>query len=411
MNDFSEARAAAIEVLQYNLEGPFGGLPRTAGWGYPEPYTRDMMLSSFGFLTLEDGEITRSVRTILETLAAHQAPLGQIPSLANDPHDLGSSDTTPLFLVGLGLYRRRSGEGGFLQEAADKALQWMAYQRPDDTPLVSQQPTSDWRDEQWVLGFGLYVNALYYMALRLHHQDEEAERLRHVIAHYDLRSRRMHERIHEGLTIPDKPYLALWAYKMYRNERFDLLGNSLAILSGLVTHSRAGEMIDWVESSCDEMRSRGELKVDLPPCLFPFIQNGDDDWYPRLDQYNPPGAYHNGGIWPFINSFYIAALVHAGRHDLAERQLQALTGVVRQGQQTGLVYGFNEWYQAQTGLPRGQDWQTWSAAVYLYALAAVESRRAPFFESGFPFAKEPAAAAPEAEEIREEKPWEDDLLP
>jgi glycogen debranching enzyme len=369
-----------------------------------------MMLSSFGFLTLEDGEIPRSVRTILETLAAHQSPLGQVPSLANDPSDLGASDTTPLFLVGLGLYRRRSGEAGFLQEAAEKALQWMAYQSPDNTLLVSQQPTSDWRDEQWVLGFGLYVNALYYIALRLHDRHEEAERLRHVMAHYDLRSRRMQERIHEGLAIPDKPYLALWAYKMYRNERFDLLGNSLAILSGLVSHDRAGEMIGWVERSSEDMRARGDLQVALPPCLFPYIQHGDQDWYPRLDQFNPPGGYHNGGIWPFINSFYIAALVHSGHHDLAAKQLQALTELVRQGQQTGLVYGFNEWYQAQTGLPRGQDWQTWSAAVYLYALAAVESGHAPFFESGFPFAEEPPAPE-EGEERREEKPWEDDLLP
>ncbi len=48
-----------------------------------------------------------------------------------------------------------------------QALTWMEYQSPDDRYLVAQQPTSDWRDEQWVIGYGLYVNTLVYSYLRL----------------------------------------------------------------------------------------------------------------------------------------------------------------------------------------------------------------------------------------------------
>ena len=36
-----QAVRAARDVLLNNLRGPCGGLPRTAAWGYPEPYTRD----------------------------------------------------------------------------------------------------------------------------------------------------------------------------------------------------------------------------------------------------------------------------------------------------------------------------------------------------------------------------------
>ena len=42
----------------------------------------------------------------------------------------------------------------------------MQYQSPDDRVMVSQLPTSDWRDEQWVMGYGLYVNTLVYAYLR-----------------------------------------------------------------------------------------------------------------------------------------------------------------------------------------------------------------------------------------------------
>jgi hypothetical protein len=303
-----------------------------------------------------------------------------MPSLVHDPGDLGASDTTPLFLVLLAIYREVSGEADFLESAAKKALTWMEYQSPDETILVAQQPTTDWRDEQWVIGYGLFVNALTYLYLRLFRKEQEASSLRELFNHYDLRSKKLHQLIHEGLAVPGQPYYALWSFKMYNNERFDLLGNSLAILSGLASRQRAREMVAWIEAACVRMRAVGDLAVDLPPCLFPFIQQGDVDWYPRLQQYNPPGAYHNGGIWPFVCGFYVAALVSAGETDLARRKMAALTDLVRSARQSDLSFGFNEWHQAQDGSPRGQDWQTWSAAMYIYAAASVAKGRPLFFD-------------------------------
>jgi hypothetical protein len=45
-----------------------------------------------------------------------------------------------------------------------------------------------------------------------------------------------------------------------------------------------------------------------------------------------------------------------------------------------IKYGFNEWFKAQDGIAMGQDWQTWSASLYLYAVKCVEERRTPFFD-------------------------------
>ena len=45
-----------------------------------------------------------------------------------------------------------------------------------------------------------------------------------------------------------------------------------------------------------------------------------------------------------------------------------------------LNFGFNEWLKAQDGQPMGQDWQTWSAALYLYAVKCVEEKGTPFFD-------------------------------
>jgi len=368
-----EARSAAIEVLLHNSAGPYEGLPRTAGWGYPEPYTRDLLISALGIFASGNEELLRSLRRVLETLALNQSPHGQIPSLVHDPEDRGASDTTPLFLLVLGMFRRFTGEMTLLEVAGAKALQWMAYQTTEDRELVGQQPTSDWRDEQWVLGHGLYVNSLVHGYLRVLGLEDQAEALR-VAANCEDGS---------GFASEGQPTFAIWFYKVLRDKRCDVLGNSLAILTGMADSQRSREMVAWIEEHCAGMRASGELALELPPCFFPFVQPSDPDWHARYGIYNLPGHYHNGGVWPFVCGFYIAALVAAGEQHLAETKLEALTDLVRISRKAPATspgaFGFNEWFRAQDGSPAGEDWQTWSASMYLYAANCVETRSAGFF--------------------------------
>jgi hypothetical protein len=184
----------------------------------------------------------------------------------------------------------------------------------------------------------------------------------------------------EGLVVPHRPYYAFWAHKLAKSERFDLLGNSLAVLSGIAPPTRAAALASWIDVECDALRERGLLAGDLPPNFFPYVLPEDPDWRPRCSQYNLPGEYHNGGVWPFICGFYVAALVAAGRPRLAASKLEALTRLVRPARDHDVEFGFNEWFKAQTGEPRGQDWQTWSAAMYVYAAHCVETGTTPFFD-------------------------------
>ena len=374
------AKRAALHVLLRNRHGPYRGLPRTAGWGYPGPYTRDLMIMGLGALASGHPELIRSLRRVLEALARNQTPRGHIPSLVHDPNDRGASDTTPLFLLTLALFRNVTGEADFLDHAAAKARTWMDYQSPDDTVLVAQLPTSDWRDEQWVLGYGLYVNSVVHSYLMLFHEYDKAATLRNLMGRFTVTAEKKHRHVHEGLVLRRKPYYALWSYKLASSERFDLLGNSLAILSGIASRSRAEAMISWIETECAAMGENGDLALDLPPNFFPFIQPTDPDWRPRYAKYNRPGEYHNGGVWPFVCGFYVAAAVAAGRHRLARRKLEALTRLVKPARAADVNFGFNEWFRAQDGTPRGQDWQTWSAAMYLYAAICVEQQTTPFFD-------------------------------
>ncbi len=380
-NRIEEACAAALEVLHHNLHGPYFRLPRTAGWGYPEPYTRDLMISGLAALVTGDPRLLKSLRRVLETLAKNQSPRGHIPSLVHDPQDRGASDTTPLFLMMLGMYRQAVGEPDFLAEAAQKSQTWMDYQSPSDRIIVAHLPTTDWRDEQWVLGFGLFVNTIVYTYLRLFGRHDKADQLASLMGRFTVSAVAQHRHVHEGLVVKRKPYYALYSYKVFSSERFDLLGNSLAILSGLASPSRADALATWIERECESLREKGDLALPLPPNFFPYIQPDDPDWFPRYERFNRPGEYHNGGVWPFICGFYVAALVAAGHHRTAKRKLLALTDLVRPARKEDLSWGFNEWFSALDGQPRGQDWQTWSAAMYLYAAHCVRQKRTPFFET------------------------------
>lgn len=379
-DEIEKAKKAATEVLIHNSSGPFQGLPRTAAWGYPEPYTRDLMFSLLGIAVSGNKELLESLRKTLVALSINQSKNGHIPSLVHDPDDRGASDTTPLFLLAVGIFRKITSENNFLEEAVQRSLTWMQYQSPTDGLLIAQLPTSDWRDEQWVIGYGLYVNTLVYSYLKIFGKNEYAKEFRNEMQRFTIIGGTQHHHVHEGLIVEKKPYYAFWSYKIYSSERFDLLGNSLAILSGLATPTRSKEIIEWIEGECDAMKKKSLLSVDIPPNFFPFIQPQDPDWIPRYYDFNMPGEYHNGGIWPFISGFHIAALVASKNNDLAREKLFVLTELIKKSKNKDLEFGFNEWYKAQDGSPQGQDWQTWSAALYLYAAKCVEEGKTPFFD-------------------------------
>lgn len=379
-SNIGQARRAAIEVLLHNVRGGRGGLPRTAGWGYPEPYTRDLMIGSLGVLVSGNEELVASLGRTLLALAGRQTTLGLIPGIADEGEALGASDTTPLFLIGLAAYRAVGHAPGFLDEVAQKALLWCEYESPQDRVPVAQRPSNQRRDEQWVPGQGLYVNALVHCCLVLFGRGERAQ-VRRDEMRCPVETEAALRHASEGLALPEHPYSTFWSCKQQQGLQFDLLGNSIAILSGATSNERAVATLLWLEETCKKTPDIGELAVDSPPNLIPAIQAGEADWRERDETFNRSGEYHNGGIWPFVCGFHVAALVAAGQLALAEQKLLDLTELCRRSRNSELEFGFNEWLRASDGLACGQDWQFGTASMYLYAAACVETGRTPLFEA------------------------------
>jgi len=271
-----------------------------------------------------------------------------------------------------------------------KILRWYECQDVDQTGLISMQESSDWQDLFCTRGKGLYLNCLYVLSLRAAGDHRRAKRVAEMINRYfwyrgdgDMVRHISHTFSTESSStgngdqndslgrprwLPVKRHLTTAGYYLpwlgFRTvgDWFDSLGNLLAILSDVADQSQTASILDLIEQ---------EGLGDAPlRSLTPVVRPGDPDWRDYYGTLNLPDHYHNGGVWPFIGGFYVAALVRAGRLKQASRALDRLAALNRAGE-------FNEWHHGESLAPMGMKDQAWSAGMYLFALECVKRSEVP----------------------------------
>jgi hypothetical protein len=174
-------------------------------------------------------------------------------------------------------------------------------------------------------------------------------------------------------TISSRPFYLPWvAFREY-GDWCDSLGNCLAVLTGVADGHRREHILRY-------MYQVGIAEPYPTKAIHPPIYPGERDWreYYRSRNLNLPHQYHNGGTWPMVGGFHIAALVKHGWQTEAERLLVSLARANKQG--VDQDWEFNEWLHGESGHPMGFGQQAWSAAMYLYAENAVNSGQLPLFD-------------------------------
>lgn len=399
------ARTRAVDILRA-CATEHGFRASATVPGYPQVWARDSIITGLGTLALGDAALIATFRAALETLARYRSPLGHIPLNVHPEtgeisgENAAGVDANLWFIIGHGVYAECTNDLGFVEQwwpAIESALLWLRYQDVNNCGLLEIPEAGDWMDLMNCRYNVLYDNVLYYAAL------QHAERLATRLGHIDMAT--LHRQI--AADVHEKLNLLLWAergwdaaefgekmarlkhlhlewYMVYQNigtissrpyylpyvafrdygDYFDSLGNLLAILFGLANPDRTQSILRF-------LRQVGADQPFPSKALHPAIVPGDKDWreYYRSRNLNLPHQYHNGGIWPFIGGFYVASLVHTGRHEEAARQLHQLALANKQGLED--EWEFNEWLHGQTGLPMGYPRQAWSAGMYLFADAAV----------------------------------------
>lgn len=378
---------------------------------YPHVWARDGVIASFGALLLDDGKADLAVRATLETLGERQNETGHVPNFlpldSNAPPGTNNAiDSNLWFIIGHHHFFQRRGDREFLTANFDrltKAAFWLRCQDFNDCGLLESHEGSDWADLLANRFNVLFPNVLYFRALSA--MAEIAEGIGRDGSSYARSAKDVERKLNLLFWLPDdeaartraqaelakmngewssayaqasalywsRPYyLPYVLWRIVGDDRLDTLGNLLAILFGLADPARANAVLDYI-------RERGVNRPYPAKACYPVIQPGHPDWRPYYlnREYCKPHSAHNGGIWPFIGGFYVAALVRAGRKDEAKRELELLAQANRQSRSVG-EWGFNELLHGETGLPIGAEHQAWSAAMYLVAHHAVRRGDARF---------------------------------
>jgi glycogen debranching enzyme len=420
----AEGRREAEALLLAN-GGDLGLLGSSVA--YQQVWARDSMICGLGLLLCDDAEGRAVHRRSLATLARYQSPLGKIPHNVGFPNvpdpaliahggrlpddnsgrdavedtiHAGCVDGNLWFILGQYIDLATTGDVDALRAAwphLERALLWLRYQDSNECGLLEVHEAMDWADLFANRYNVLYDNVLYFAAWKA--MARMAQALGEPWETYHQSAEDVRRKVNAVLWVgPEEPldldwvaserrewlytlkridtelverpfYLPYVAFRDYA-DRLDTLGNLLAILFGVADETKTARILDYIHG----------VGLDEPypiRALYPPIEPGDADWrdYYRVRNLNLPHHYHNGGAWPFIGGLYVAALVRAGRHGQARDQLDRLTAMNRLGRTR--EWGFNEWFHGLSGRPMGYDGQSWSTAMYLYAVDAVE-KGAPF---------------------------------
>lgn len=380
----ADCEREALALLRENL-APGGimaagrGAPASRR-GYDLVFARDAAVCALAMALSGDAQLERGAAQGLATLAERQAPNGQIPKFVDrgsgsgDFWYLGCIDATLWWLVALRWLERHAVQRkaiGKLASHAARALAWLSCQEHPRIGLLQQNEASDWADIMPRSGFVLYSNALWYRVKRLYGLPG-AEATRRHFNQLFLPSER---------DVPDYRRLRLLAHYARRKRSFpdlylsfvnlaaagdegDVFGNLLAALFGLADGARAAAMLRAILRA--QAGAPHPVRVTCRP-----IPPGDPLWRPYMSrhQQNFEHQYHNGGIWPMVGGFWVAALAAQGKKAQAADELLRLARANAVNR-----WEFNEWFHGLTGKPSGMPRQSWNAAAFLLARRSLEAK-------------------------------------
>lgn len=162
--------------------------------------------------------------------------------------------------------------------------------------FYGETASMDWREQsypKWMNAGDIYksqatvTNCIHYMAYQaLIKMGSELDK---EINQYKKNANSLKEAINTHLWMPEKGYYGMYLYGKAHSAicpRSEAMGQALAILSGIASPEKQMEMTKKV----------------------PVLTWGISDFYPQIPNIRP---YHNDGIWPFIEAYWMLASAKA----------------------------------------------------------------------------------------------------
>jgi len=351
---------------------------------YKRIWTRDGIIMGLAAMQSGDISLIATLKQTLLTIRKHQDETGRLPSnVSIDAGQVsygttvGRIDATIWYVVGVCEYFLYTKDKAFwadFKNSAEKALWYLKCLELNGRGFLYIPQGGDWADEYINHGYVLYDQMLYYFALAgfakcsgdqktSHKRDylKEMIRVNFLPDKKFLDNAHIYHPLMYGKMLESyQPPLPV-TYFSNHSVRFhiDMFATSLLLLSGLLEEKQ----VKTIRNTIIETTKPDGFPI--LPAFFPVIKPGEENWEQLEGNFlfefrNKPHEYHNGGLWPLLQGFF---LVSDGSNDLKE--LDALASVLKDGRDQ-----FPEFFHGQTFKPSGTKDLGMSAAGFILAYQA-----------------------------------------
>jgi len=362
---------------------------------YQRVWSRDAVISGIAGLVAGDEKIIAGLKASLISLGDTQNEQGHIPSnIQFDKNGAvskisfgglcGRVDANTWWVIGIGLFSKSQNYPGFIknyENQIERCLRLLQAWEFNNKGLIYVPQSGNWADEYILQGYTLYDQLLHYWALNLagellNRPDwmAKAERTKKLIQENFWVEGNADNAYHPNAfnrklksTGPSKYWEACLSPGGYI-EKFDLLGNSLAIILGISSKEQSQSVFKYA----------ADLSIykdqQLFPSFSPVIQKEDPEWFLLASNFayefrNHPYQFQNAGIWPAFNAWFGVAQYLSGEEQATKELFEQL---VKANQKED--WGFYECLDGKTGKTHGTKYCTWSAAGLLLLGSIIDAK-------------------------------------
>ncbi|MFC1623509.1 glycoside hydrolase 100 family protein [Patescibacteria group bacterium] len=356
---------------------------------YKRVWSRDGVV--IGLASLLDGDETliNHFKSTLDTLKKFQDETGRIVSnvsLNEETHisygtTVGRVDATIWYIIGVTQFALNTKDKKFFEKhkkAVDKAIFYLSCLELNDKGLIYIPQGGDWADEYVNHGYVLFDQVLHYLALDGYHKitkdekvQEKKERLKNIIKINYLPKKEnidspfvYNKLLFEKSLSTCKLSLPIPYFTSYSTScSVANFANSLLVLSGILEEDEGEKIKEYTKSAFLDK------EFAMLPAFYPVIKKKDEDWDELEDNFlfsfkNNPYEYQNGGLWPWVNGFFLSSLGKKDKDGI--KYLEAFAEILKKD-----GYVFPEYYHGKNHKPMGVMNIGNAASAYIIAYNSI----------------------------------------
>ncbi len=300
---------------------------------YKRIWSRDGVTLGLASLATGDKELIKTFEKTLLTLKKFQDTTGRIPSnvslnkisRVSYGTTVGRVDATIWYIIGITQLILQTNNQKFFQEFRDslkKAFFYLECLELNGKGLLYIPQGGDWSDEYINHGYVLFDQVLYYLALdsyaKITKEPEIIKRRNHLkkviaVNYFPSQENLTNPNVYNKLLFEKSLKLCKTSLTVAYFTSYSVschtanFANSLLLLSGILESEQEEKLQKNIQKTF--------MHSDFPiiPAFYPVIDKKDLSWHELENNFlfnfkNQPYNYQNGGLWPWIQGFFLASL-------------------------------------------------------------------------------------------------------